>query len=367
MYDGDDHYRLYYYNGYVYAGYYENNSMKQQYSLNLTHVYKPSDSLVIKSEYDAKITELESMKIKYECSPIELQVEKSGTSAYYIRIPDDETENIIIANGVDLVAVRSSTDISGHYTYFTKMGTGFLLHNDSNDNYHLIITKDTSSVAKYSITGGRSYLDSSWTVTSANTFEDIEYTSTNVPSMKYIKSLDDKYVTKDGDSTINGNLTVTGTVTSNGSNTVTHYCPIEAGEEISDFKVGKPVFLSGHVYKRIETKHDESNGKPIYEWISTTVNDRQDCICSVIIDGTYKDFVGVIVSVDDVNGCITFASHGDVLFYVDDANLYQIGDVLLYDGKILDENYALTLKIQQSIIGKVMAKINEHTLAIFMN
>ncbi|KAK8839517.1 hypothetical protein M9Y10_031876, partial [Tritrichomonas musculus] len=49
---------------------------------------------------------------------------------------------------------------------------------------------------------------------------------------------------------IYGNLTVTGKVTSANSTTITHLAPIEAGEEISDFKVGKPVFMSGHVYKR---------------------------------------------------------------------------------------------------------------------
>ena len=75
--------------------------------------------------------------------------------------------------------------------------------------------------------------------------------------------------------------------------------------------------------------------------------------------------MGVIVGVDIDAGCITFASGGDYLFYVDDANLYAIGDMLLYDGRILDEDYALTLKIQQSIVGKVSAKINENTLALF--
>ncbi|KAK8844374.1 hypothetical protein M9Y10_024231 [Tritrichomonas musculus] len=138
------------------------------------------------------------------------------------------------------------------------------------------------------------------------------------------------------------------------STTITHYCPIEAGEEITDFKVGKPVFLSGHVYKRV-------NGK----WVSSTATDSTDCICSVIVDGSYKEFVGVITSVDESNGCITFATHGDMLFTVDDANLYQIGDVILFNGKILDEDYAMTLRIQQSIVGKVTGKINETTLAVF--
>lgn len=163
---------------------------------------------------------------------------------------------------------------------------------------------------------------------------------------------------KNGNATINGNLTVTGKVTSNGSNTITHYCPIEAGEEISHYKIGKPVFMSGHVYKYVD---DSLTNK----WQSSTANDSTDCICSVVIDGTLKDFVGVITEIDEKNNCIKFASHGDFLFYVDDSNIYQIGDVILYDGKILDENYAMTLKIQQSIVGKVSGKINEHYISIF--
>ena len=136
--------------------------------------------------------------------------------------------------------------------------------------------------------------------------------------------------------------------------TITHYAPIEAGEDISSFKVGAPVFASGHVYKQVSC-----------EWESSTINDRSDCICSVVINGTYKEFVGVITDVDISRRCITFATHGDFLFNVDDANIYQIGDVILFNGKILDEDYAMTLRIQQSIVGKVTAKINETTLAIF--
>ncbi|WP_334089860.1 hypothetical protein, partial [Helicobacter typhlonius] len=85
----------------------------------------------------------------------------------------------------------------------------------------------------------------------------------------------------------------------------------------------------------------------------------------VVSCGSWKGYVGIITEIDEKNGCIKFASHGDFLFYVDDSNIYQIGDVILYDGKILDENYAMTLKIQQSIVGKVSGKINEHYIAVF--
>ena len=141
---------------------------------------------------------------------------------------------------------------------------------------------------------------------------------------------------------------------SKANTTITHYCPIEAGEYIINYSIGKPVFLSGHVYKYIDNK-----------FVSSTSNDTTDCICSVVINGSWKEFVGIITSIDEQNKCITFASHGDFLFYVDDSNIYQIGDVVLYDGRIVDEDYAMTLKIQQSIVGKITAKINEHYVSLF--
>ena len=137
--------------------------------------------------------------------------------------------------------------------------------------------------------------------------------------------------------------------------TITHYAPIEAGENIDDFMIGRPVFISGHVYKLVDGA----------KWVSSTANDTTDCICSVVHKGTWKEFNGVITSIDVDNKCVTFASHGDYLFYVDDSNIYAIGDVLLYDGRILDEDYAMTLRIQQSMVGKVTAKINEHMIALF--
>ena len=122
--------------------------------------------------------------------------------------------------------------------------------------------------------------------------------------------------------------------------------------------------MSGHVYKRENASSCEPSRRSCV-WISSSATDSTDCICSVVIDGSWKEFVGVVTNVDEENGNITFATHGDYLFYVDDANIYAVGDVLLYDGRILDEDYAMTLKIQQSIVGKVSAKINEHTLALF--
>ena len=53
------------------------------------------------------------------------------------------------------------------------------------------------------------------------------------------------------------------------------------------------------------------------------------------------------------------------MFSVDDSTDYEIGDVILYDGMILDENITLTLKHQRSIVGVVSGIIDEHTVAVF--
>lgn len=54
-----------------------------------------------------------------------------------------------------------------------------------------------------------------------------------------------------------------------------------------------------------------------------------------------------------------------MLFRVDDANISQIGDVVLYDGRIVDEDYDLTLQVQRSIADVITSKINGHIVAMF--
>lgn len=163
----------------------------------------------------------------------------------------------------------------------------------------------------------------------------------------------DKYnVNLNRNTTITGNLTVSGTITGKTNTTITHYTPVE--EPIEEYQIGKPVFMSGNAYKY-------SND----EWITSCEADTTNCICSVKSNGTWKEFVGVITEIDAENNCITFATHGDYLFYTENSSQYQIGNVALYDGTILGEDDSLTIKIQQSIIGKVSAIIDEHHLAIF--
>ena len=54
----------------------------------------------------------------------------------------------------------------------------------------------------------------------------------------------------------------------------------------------------------------------------------------------------IITKIDEEEYCLTFATHGDYLFYSDDSSKYQIGDVILFDGSILNEDDVITLIIQ---------------------
>ena len=166
-----------------------------------------------------------------------------------------------------------------------------------------------------------------------NVIDSFEYTDEHVLSSQATKLLVDKTVRQS-------------------NTTITHYAPIEGN--IDDFKVGLPVFASGKVFNRVQN-----------EWIPSTVNDRKDCISSVQLTGNHKTYLGVIVDIDKENNSITFASHGDFMFNVEESNLYEVGDVVLYDGRILEDDIIVTSAHLQSVVGKITAIIDEHTLAIF--
>ncbi|KAK8895998.1 hypothetical protein M9Y10_013884, partial [Tritrichomonas musculus] len=159
---------------------------------------------------------------------------------------------------------------------------------------------------------------------------------------------------------IDSNLLVNGTITSNGSNTITHYSPIESSmNSINDFVIGAPVYMTGKVYK-----HDGDT------WIPSTVNDTTDCICSVKTTGSWKEYVGICVRIDEKNNAITFASHGDYLLKVDDSSCYGIGDEVFIDNednklKILAGQTAITSKIRRMTVGIITAIIDNKTIACF--
>ena len=177
-----------------------------------------------------------------------------------------------------------------------------------------------------------------------------------------LNECDDKYVAKNGDATINGNLIVSGTITSSQSNTtITHYCPIELSlNKIEDFIIGAPVYLTGKVYK-----YDASN-----KFVHSTIEDTTDCISSVKTTGKWNEYIGICVKIDSKNNCITFASGGDYMVRVDDTTGYNIGDEVFIDNednklKILSGQTAITSKIRRMTVGIITAKINDTMLAVF--
>ena len=148
--------------------------------------------------------------------------------------------------------------------------------------------------------------------------------------------------------------------------TITHYCPIEQDlNNIDDFVVGAPVYLTGKVYKYVENK-----------FVPSTESDTTDCICSVKTNGKWNEFVGICTSKDDK--CITFATHGDYLVRVTDTSCYGIGDeVFVDDGaagsdgvcagelKTLTGQTAITSKIRRTTVGIITAKISDTMLSVF--
>ncbi len=152
-----------------------------------------------------------------------------------------------------------------------------------------------------------------------------------------------------------GDLEVSGTINGQ-SQTITHRAPIT--ESIENYQLGYPVFA-----------HDvNGNVSPI------------NCIPSVKSTGTYREYLGIIVGINEaqtitrdmevetvetIPASIEFATHGDYLFHVNNSSNYHIGDILTYDGNIIADDTFINSKIMTSIVGKVMSIVDEHTLAMF--
>ena len=149
--------------------------------------------------------------------------------------------------------------------------------------------------------------------------------------------------------------------------TITHNAPIV--ESLNNYEIGSPVFMSGHVYMY-------EGGIYVEETTST------DCISSVKSTGTYKEFLSIVVNkhksgdkvtIGDVvkydveinQETVDFATHGDYYFRVDDSSKYKIGDTVLYDGSIVDDDVPITNKIIKSTIGSITGIINEHYVSVF--
>lgn len=142
--------------------------------------------------------------------------------------------------------------------------------------------------------------------------------------------------------------------------TITHYCPIdETMNDINDFIVGAPVYMTGKVYKYT------NDG-----WQASTSNDTTDCICSVKTSGSWKEYVGICVRIDETSNCITFASAGDYMVKVGDSSCYSVGDEVFIDNednklKVLSGETAITSKIRRMTVGIITGIVDGKTLSVF--
>ena len=232
---------------------------------------------------------------------------------------------------------------------FQKSGTGDLFEFSVCDSTHPLI-KNSSAHLNKTVFGIRrnDNLNSCWRfITACSGSEEYLRVYWNNTYLCYFKNCDDDV-----------NLL---------NKTITHNAPIT--ENIDNYKIGYPVFMSGEVYNLID-------GKYINE------TDSVDCIPSVKSTGTYKEFLGIIVNKHKTGEKVTignviktdviinqdtidFATHGDFYFSVNDSSIYSIGDTILYDGTIVDDELPITNKIIKSTIGSVTGIINEKCISIF--
>lgn len=149
--------------------------------------------------------------------------------------------------------------------------------------------------------------------------------------------------------------------------TIKHNAPIE--EPLNNYNIGYPVFLSGKVYSCKDNKY-------------ITETNSTNCIPSVKSTGTYKEYIGIIVDKHKANDdieigevfknsininqdTIDFATHGDFYFKVNDSTKYNIGDTILYDGTIINDDTMITNKIIRMTVGIITGIIDNQTISVF--
>ena len=146
------------------------------------------------------------------------------------------------------------------------------------------------------------------------------------------------------------------------SQTITHEAPFTSS--IENYSLRKPIYATGKV---------KSFNKESSTWTNAITN--IDCICELKPSGTPDEFVGILVAYVNQNGIYTqsstnarallFATHGDFLFDVPSTENINVGNTVLIDGTVVNNDTPLTVKILKRIVGRVTKVIDHHTLAVF--
>jgi len=174
--------------------------------------------------------------------------------------------------------------------------------------------------------------------------------------------------------------------------TITHNTLIDGN--INNYHVGNPVFLiDNHIYSL--EKINNNNFKYIEinkdNYLKNSINQVPK-----LTNKNNGKFIGVITAIypantllkiDGFNSCIKidndtidFATHGDYVFKVDNnkikhnttsgsSKIYEIGDEILYDGRIIDPELPLPRKLENMIVGKITYIPDDNTeyVSVFKN
>ena len=297
------------------------------------------------------------------------------------------------AEGVGTIASGNYSHAEGYYT--TASGD----YSHASGSYTVAYNDNMYVVGEYNIPGQKSNNDGKLFVIGNGT-------KTN--DQEIITS--DAFVVKDtGECNINGNLINSGSITSdsiqintlilpknpnnnsnnklNSSNnnlnynininkTITHNALIYGN--IENYHIGEPVFLlENQVY------YLQSINNNLYKYTEINKDNYLKNSINQVPKLTNKNngkFIGIITAIYPANtplkinefnsyikidnDTIDFTTHGDYIFKVNNNTIehqstsggnkvYEIGDEILYDGRIIDPDQSLTRKLENMIIGKI--------------
>ena len=149
-----------------------------------------------------------------------------------------------------------------------------------------------------------------------------------------------------------------------------------------DLQLGDVVEITGDV---IKNEYVDSTQTRKLDFVNNPENVEPNNCCPKIMKciSKTKRYIGVVIQIineDDeiehgtimketiklARKCYRFASHGDCLLRVSDSSVYNVGDTILSDLSILDDDTPITGLIMSCIIGKVTRIIDDNRVAIFM-
>ena len=352
----------------VYSNYTENEIIRKQSSISFTNEYYYVDSYA----YDENVYFL---------------ITKNGSNSKFIRINKDDVNDYYIYDDI----INDNITQYNQNIYYKYNNNHFYLVSN-NYIYYFNVDNDLIQLENKLYADGCKYITNN---------QDIYITNNEI---KYIG----------GGAIFNGDILLNGTIKTstinasqlniqdidvNVNKTVIHNTLIDGN--IDDYHVGMPVFIKGNETYTLQRKSNEGKYH-VYEYIKINKDNYiKNSINQIPMitheSNDYKTFIGVITDVylkntplkiNEItsnyikidNDTIDFATHGDYIFKVDDNTIphqttsgsekvYEIGDEILYDGKIIDPEQPLLRKYESMIIGKITYIPDDNTgfVSVFKN